>query len=495
MHPITAWAAESLRIPPGHRNAGRPLRLPAFADRWLRRSAPRRVRESLLSTARKNAKSTLIAVAGLYYLVGPGARPGWRGLVAGPDAVRSGETADLAEALALANGLAVERRYHPAPPGRLVSKTGRLDFLSGSGSGGHAAGADLAVLDEVGLCAEKHRPLLSGLRTSTSARDGKLWLLGVRSVGPFVAEFEARAAAGDPAVHVAVYTASPDRDLDDPAGWREANPALGKIKPLARMRADARRAAESPEDRREFEQWELNREVDATARDLVIDAGVFAAQCVADPDALPDRAGPVAVALDIGSGATMSAAGLYWPQTGRCEVYGAVAAEPPLARRGRGDGVGDRYERMAHRGELWALGRAVLPLGAFLERLRAVLPAAPVIVAADRNRRPEVESAIADAGLAWRPKWRSTAEGAADLAEFQRRAHAGELRLAESLLLAGAILDSEVLQTPSGGRIQPSRRHGRPQPIAALVRAVGVGAVAWRRRPRAPRIHVVGGRG
>ena len=358
MHPIAAWARERLRVPPGHRAAGRPLKLPPYLDRWLRRSAPRRVREAALSCARKNAKSTLVAVAGLYYLVGPGARPGWRGLVGGPDGVRSGETLDLAEALATANGLAVERRYHPAPPGRLQSKTGRLDFLSGSGLGGHASGADLAVLDECGLCSEAHRGLLAGLRTSTSARDGKLWLLGVRAQGPFLPEFQARADGGDPGVHCAIYAADAERDLTDRDGWREANPALGIVKPVARMRADARRACQSPEDEREFRALELNQEVDPVARELVIQAADFEHRCVtAEP---PPRSGPVAVGLDVGMSAHLSAAALWWPATGRAECYGAVGGEPPLDRRGRADAVGDRYERMAARGRVvadWA-GRA-----------------------------------------------------------------------------------------------------------------------------------------
>ena len=54
-----------------------------------------------------------------------------------------------------------------------------------------------------------------------------------------------------------------------------------------------------------------------------------------------------------------------WPETGRCEVYGAFADTPNLLDRGMGDGVGDLYARMHERGELVTYAGAWCPLGSF----------------------------------------------------------------------------------------------------------------------------------
>ena len=64
-----SWAAETLRVPPGHPRSGQPMALPPFAVAWLRASCD--AHESALSTGRKNAKSAIAAVVCLGYLCGP----------------------------------------------------------------------------------------------------------------------------------------------------------------------------------------------------------------------------------------------------------------------------------------------------------------------------------------------------------------------------------------------------------------------------------------
>ena len=78
--PITAlveWSETVLRVPVGHPLAGQALRLPDYGVAFLRDALQHRY--SLLTVARKNAKSAIIAVYLLGRLVGPLRVDGWRG--------------------------------------------------------------------------------------------------------------------------------------------------------------------------------------------------------------------------------------------------------------------------------------------------------------------------------------------------------------------------------------------------------------------------------
>ena len=71
---LTDWAA-TLKCPRGHPRVGKPMILPDYMIRYL--TGALAVRESLLSVARKNAKSTGLALLALGYLCGPLRRAGW----------------------------------------------------------------------------------------------------------------------------------------------------------------------------------------------------------------------------------------------------------------------------------------------------------------------------------------------------------------------------------------------------------------------------------
>ena len=67
---VAAWSESTLIVPPGHPLAGQPMALPAYAVDWLRASLAPGIRESLLTMARKNAKSAVCAVLALAYVAG-----------------------------------------------------------------------------------------------------------------------------------------------------------------------------------------------------------------------------------------------------------------------------------------------------------------------------------------------------------------------------------------------------------------------------------------
>ena len=174
---LAAWAASTLVVPPGHPRAGEPMALPDFAVDWLRESWD--AHESALSTARKNAKSAICAVLALGFLVGPLRRPGWRGAIASLSKEKAGELRKQVAQIAEASGLAVKIRRSPYP-GMIESATGSLDTLSADRAAGHASGYDLCLVDETGLFPLRARELLAGLRSSVSARNGKIRHISIR---------------------------------------------------------------------------------------------------------------------------------------------------------------------------------------------------------------------------------------------------------------------------------------------------------------------------
>ena len=79
------------------------------------------------------------------------------------------------------------------------------NILAADASAGHSSGYDLALVDEIGLLKERDRSLISGLRSSVSAKGGKFVSLSVRGSGPFIPEILKR--RGDPALRVHLYEA------------------------------------------------------------------------------------------------------------------------------------------------------------------------------------------------------------------------------------------------------------------------------------------------
>ena len=215
---LAAWAASTLRVPPGHPLAGAAMALPDFAEKFLRDGWE--AHESALSIGRKNAKSAIAAVLALGYLVGPLRTAGWRGAVASVSKEKAAELRGQVAAIAEASRLDVRVRRAPYP-GRIESATGTLEVLSSDRTAGHSSGFDLVIIDETGLMPERARELLAGLRSSVSGKGGRIIHISVRGDSPLFGEVLANPAT------VAHHFAAPEGcAIDDESAWAAANPGL-----------------------------------------------------------------------------------------------------------------------------------------------------------------------------------------------------------------------------------------------------------------------------
>ena len=448
---VAEWAATRLVVPPGHPDAGQPMSLPPHAVGFLRDALATGVREALLSTARKNAKSATIAIFGLAYLAddGPLRSAGWRAGVASLSREKSAElwtqARDIADASELA-GVTFGK-----VPRHIASDWGRCDFLSADRNAGTSSGYDLVVCDELGLFPDKPgRELVTSLLGALGARGGRM--LAISVLGSFEVARELIARRHDPAVVVHLHQALADSRLDDEAAWRAANPALGSIKSLGYMRDMSRRAQASPSEQRSFAVFELNLPGRPDVEKIVaLDLFRTCSNAVK-----PERTGPCYVGFDLGGSASMTAACSFWPDTGRLDCWGAFGDTPDPGARGESDGVGDRYIRMAERGELVMFAGRVTPVAEFLERIAAELSSENVVLAAsDRYRQAEAIDAFAKSGVAWPMEWRavgSGAHGSADVRAFQKSVEGGTLRPGDSLILESAIAESQIRYDGNGTR-------------------------------------------
>ena len=177
---LARWSRNVLKVPAGHPRGGQPLELPDYGVSFIRDALTHR--ESFLCIARKCGKSAIVAVYLLARLVGPLRTAGYRPGVCSVNKDKAGELHRQAQEIAEASGL--EGVTFTKVPRRITSATGTVDILSADKSAGHASGFDDAIFDELGLLAEKDRALVNGLRSSTSAKDGRFIALSIQGGRP-----------------------------------------------------------------------------------------------------------------------------------------------------------------------------------------------------------------------------------------------------------------------------------------------------------------------
>ena len=464
------WIEASLVVPSGLL-AGQAFRVEPWQRRFLRGALADGVTESLLCVARKSGKTSILAALVLAYLVGPLNRaPNWRALAVSLTAKLSGELRSAIRETAEASNLDGVEVVQAEARGL---RGARCEFLSADKSSGVGSGAELVVFDELGLLPENRRSLLNACYSSTSARGGRLVAISIRGASSMLEALIDR--RGDPSVFVQLHEAPPGCAIDDRAAWAAANPALGTIKSMSYMEAASRRALASPSDQADFRAYDLNQ-AGSPARETVVTVSDWVSCVTPTP---PERAGPCFVGLDLGGASALCGAAASWPETGRLEVWAAVGDTPSLLDRGKTDGVGNRYETMARRGELRTYEGRVTPVAEFLSDLIDRLAGCDIrAFHADRYRQAEALDGLAAAGAVSPLVVRGGGfkDGSEDIRGFQRAVIAGKIRSAPSLLLESAIAESAIQRDAAGNmKLQKGRQAGRIDALSAAVLAVAAG--------------------
>ena len=464
---LADWAASELIVPPGHPRAGEPMALPDFAVDFLKASWT--AHESALSVGRKNAKSAICAVLALGHLVGPLRSVGWRGAVASLSVGKAAELRTQIVQIAEASGLDVHARRSPYP-GSIEAAGGSFDTLSADRSAGHASGYDLVIADETGLMPERARELLAGLRSSVSARGGRVTHISVKGDSPLFVEI-----LSNPATVKRVYAAPDDCPIDDQAAWEAANPGLAAgIKQRDYMAAEVNRIRSgAPTDEPSFRAFDLNQSLSPT-REMIFSPDDLRACFMEDP---PARSGVCYLGFDFGETVSASAACAIWPETGRLETWMAFGDIPALKDRARADSA--PYLEMERRGELKTYPGRDVRVADFLGDVAADLKGVHVqATAADSHKDAEAQDFLDQAGLRWLADFRRVGagkQGSADIRALQRLVIRERLKMKPNLSFATAIAKSIMRRDPNGNpAVDKSTSRGRIDVLSAAVIAAGL---------------------
>jgi phage terminase large subunit-like protein len=482
---------QSLQIPEGPR-AGKPLKLAPFQRKFVRGALKRNTAVAVLSVGRGNAKSALSAGLALGALLGEWDRQPRREVVIAARTRDQGKVAwDYAAGFAQSLPEAVQADL-------VFRRSPRLEIEYQGDGGGHvlrAIAADaknalggsptLVLMDERGHWPEdKGDDLESALMSGLGKRQGRALIIST-SAASDAHPFSRWIDAPPPNTYVQEHRPPPGLPADDWESLMEANPGAkaGIGSSPKWLHAQAERAiARGGSALASFRLYNRNERVSGESRDVLLSVDDWLGCEVSD---LPPREGGAVVGIDLGGSASMSAAVLYWPNTGRLEAFGMFPNNPTLADRGQNDAVGRRYVEMWERGELRTLGDRVVPAGGFLQAVWDELDGWPATcLVADRYRQAEVEEALTAAGLRVPVQWRGMGfkDGGEDCERFRRAVFDGQVQVRPSLLLRSALSEAVTVQDDAGNRkIAKARAMGRIDAAAAATLAVAEGE---RRRAR-----------
>lgn len=473
---LADWQADTLVVPAGP-SRGEPLVSLPFqrdflADHLEDDNGGPRYRTTVLSTARKNGKSSTLAGLLLGYMCesSPLFIPGFRAAITAPSVQHAQlvpqQMMDLLEAAEYDAGIWFVKS--PLPGVLHGPQGGKLQCLSGQRTAGHGLDLDLALVDEAGLLPNSNETL-QNVFDAVAARNGRVIVTGTQGDS---AAYREILDNPDARTSVHLYAAALSDDVSDPATWAKANPGLGVIKSEAFMR-DALAKAEQSGSLTEYRVWHCNEPL-SPSRQLLLEYQTL--QAAYDATASLIDGEPVFIGMDLGGSAAMTAAVIIGAESGVIQPLAAFPGEGlDLLQRGRRDAVGDLYVKLHDSGELFTTSGLVTDTSEFLARLREEIGTHPVLsISADRYRDAEFRSAMGRASIDWPIVTRGTGprDGDQDIRATRRLFLSGKARLQRSMLIEAAIGEADVKVSATGAvQLDKSHANARIDAAQALVLA------------------------
>lgn len=477
----------SLKIPEGPA-AGKPVKLAPFQRQFVKGALDPAVNTAVLSIGRGNAKTALSSGIALGALLGTWDDQPRREILI---AARTRDQASIAWqfvagfARSLPDELQARLTFKRSPRLEIIfeDETGgehSLRAIAADGKSALGSAPNLVLMDERGHWQrDKGDDLEHALLSGLGKRGGKALIIST-SAADDAHPFSVWCDNPGEGVFVQEHRPAPGLPVDDEASLLEANPGAkhGIGSSVQWLRAQAKRAAaRGGSTLTSFRLYNRNERVSGEARDLLLTVDEWLACETAD---LPPREGELILGIDLGGSASMSAAALYWPQTGRIEVVGTFPSNPGLSDRGAADGVGSRYMEMRERGELNVLGDRTVPPADWLASVMALCEGETLAaIVADRFKQAEFSEALDRAGIRAPVVWRGMGfrDGGEDCDRFRRAAYDGRVKSRPSLLLRSAFADAVCLRDPANNlKLAKARSTGRIDAVSASVLAVAEGA-------------------
>ena len=468
---------------PDGAQVGQPLVLDDFQKEFIRDvyDNPHGTLRGILSIARKNGKTGLIAGLLLAHLVGPEAKQNSQ-IVSG---AMSRDQASLVFNLAckmvqLSPKLTAIVRIVPSGK-RLLGLPLNTEYkaLAADGKTAHGLSPVLLIGDEWGQVRGPQSDFIDALLTSQGAHANPLQLIistqAANDADWLSAQIDDARASKDPRIVCHVYEAPAGCDLLDESAWRAANPALGTFRSLDDLREQLTQAQRMPS-------------MENTARNLLLNQRVSTFSPFISPDVWKSCAarvlpfdGPVFAGLDLSARTDLTALVIVGQLDGVWQVQAHFwTPEIGLADRSRRDRA--PYETWHRQGILRATPGASVDLEHVAADMLEIFDGMDIRqVAFDRWRldqlRRELDRMGAELPLVEFGQGFQSFSPALDVLEAEllngRIAHGG------NPLLTWCAANAVVVRDPAGNRkIDKQRTTGRVDGLIALTMALGVASKA-----------------
>lgn len=309
---VILFAEMHLRVPEGVL-VGRPLTLSGFQKVFLLAviDNPEGTRDAVLSIARRNGKTFILAVLILAYLIGP---------LASKNATIASAAQSRDQAALLFNLMSkmihmspdIEPHLRIVPSSkRVVSLTTNSEYyaMSADAKTGYGRALRVVVLDESGQIRGEVDEYVDMLRTSQGSYEDPLFVT-ISTQAPSDRDWlsvmmDDGIRSQDPHTVIHLYCADEDGDILDEAQWLKANPGLGVFRVKKDLEEQLKRAVRLPAQQSGALNLLLNRRVSQVSLWL---GPIPWRECGGDIDLDVFRYGKVAVGIDLSARQDLTAA-------------------------------------------------------------------------------------------------------------------------------------------------------------------------------------------
>jgi phage terminase large subunit-like protein len=312
--------AHSLTVPAG-KFIGEPLRLRPFQMKFIRRvynelydDGRRKVRQALLSIARRGGKTLLASVLLLCHLVGPMRKQNSTIISAATTRKQAGIVFKFVASMVRMNKTLARKLKVIDSTKRIVNHklNSAYEAISAEATGAFGEGIDFCIYDE--LAQAKTATLYEALMTSLGSQVEPLMMI-ISTQAPTDAhllseliDYGKKIDSGiieDENFVSQVYAAPMDCDLLDESAWHAANPTLGDYRDIDEFRSTMNRAVQLPALENSARNLYLNQRVSTKAPFLT--PAVWARNAGAVIESLFHDGRPVYAGLDLSARTDLSA--------------------------------------------------------------------------------------------------------------------------------------------------------------------------------------------
>lgn len=474
-------------LTPEGAGVGKPIALAEFQEKFIYEiyDNPHGTRRAILSLARKNGKTALIAGLMLAHIIGPEAKQNTQ-IVSG---AMSRDQAALVFALAekmLMMQPEFAGLYRVVPSSkRIIGLVRNVEYraLSADGTTAHGLSPILAILDEVGQVRGPMTPFIEAITTSQGAHESPL-LMAISTQAPSDADLlslwiDDAVRSNDPHTVCHVYAADPESDLLDREQWKKSNPALGLFRSEKDLEEQLKQASRIPSMEASARNLLLNQRV--ALESLWLAPAVWKS-CGEPIDLDVFRSGAhVAIGLDLSLRTDLTAAVLAARDEDGCIHLLPFVFAPESGMKDRELRDKAPYTSWTRDGHMIAVPGQTLDYEWLCQYMRLKLNDLSIRIDSvhfDRWRIKELQSAASREGFAQEATWIEVGQGYQSMSprieSFETHLLQGNIRHGAHPLLNMAASNAIVVRDPANNKkLDKSKATQKIDPLVAAVMAVG----------------------